>query len=354
MTASISPIHETRADQLRSMLVSIDALSPSLEANYLVQGWLGDGGFSVIYGKSNVGKTFVALDLAVHVASESDWQDRTVKGGAVVYVAAEGGAGIVNRLAAIKKAKPEIAIGADFFLLPMQLDLHGEEDADAFCEALPSRDLALIVIDTMARSMGSGDENSVRDVSQFIANLDKIRRRTGAHIMVVHHAGKEVSKGARGSSALLGAIDTEIEVVKGKIKCTKQRDMENSGEIYFRIQTVCLGEDSGGHLVSSAIVVNGDVPKESAKLLPPMTEVALNLLKDACRSEGVETRISEIQGTRLCVSLETWRRLFFELGLYEGRSESARRMAFKRAKDRLFEAQAIGVLGEWVWLNSGD
>ena len=85
-----------------------------------------------------------------------------------------------------------------------------------------------------------------------------------------------------------------------------------------------------------------------------MTEVALNLLKDACCSEGVETRISEIQDTRLCVSLETWRRSYFELGLNEGKSDSARKMAFKRAKDRLIEAHAIGVLGELVWVNSGD
>ena len=175
-----------RARSLQRHLTSYDEIEPCLENNYLVRGWLGKGALSILYGPSNSGKTFVATDLAVHVASGSEWRGNKVRSGLVIYVAGEGGDGIRNRFAAIRKERPTVQARAGLRLLSTNIDLFGPDDASALCSFMPSDEAALIVIDTMARSMGTGDENSARDVAQFVRNCDFIRKRTGAHVLIIH------------------------------------------------------------------------------------------------------------------------------------------------------------------------
>ena len=97
--------------------------------------------------------------------------------------------------AALKSARAHVTQNDNLLLLPAFVDLDGEQDAIAIVEAidrvLGGREPSLIVVDTMARSMGLGDENSSRDLGQFIANVGTIREITGAYVLVVHHSGKE-------------------------------------------------------------------------------------------------------------------------------------------------------------------
>lgn len=118
---------------------------------------------------------------------------------------------------------------------------------------------ALIVIDTMARVMGGANENEAPAISALMGNLELIRDRTGAHIMLIHHTGKDSSRGARGHSSLRAAVDTEIELTKGdlgliSVKATKQRDMIGGAEIEFDLRTITLGQDSDGDFVTSCVV----------------------------------------------------------------------------------------------------
>ncbi|PZO63517.1 MAG: hypothetical protein DI498_13285 [Paracoccus denitrificans] len=138
---------------------------------------MGRCGLSMLYGPSNSGKTFVALDIAMRVAAGTPWRGYKINGGAVLYIAAEGGAGVLNRLAALKQEYPQMA-SAPFTLSPAGLDLHGEGNAVAVCEIMPHAKLALIVVDTLARSMGEGDENTAKDVAQFVK---KLRHAAGGH-----------------------------------------------------------------------------------------------------------------------------------------------------------------------------
>ena len=73
-------------------------------------------------------------------------------------------------------------------------------------------EIALIVVDTLSRAMAGANENTSEDMSQFIKNCDILRNISNAHLMIVHHTGKDAAKGARGSSALKAALDTEIEL----------------------------------------------------------------------------------------------------------------------------------------------
>lgn len=230
----------------------------------LVKGLLDKGAFSVIYGRSNSGKTFVAMDLAFHIAAGMEWAKMPSPHGGVpvVYIAAEGGQGVKKRVAALMQTYPDSAAATQMALVLSNLDLFSPEgDTAAVVNACSQvaaecggQKVGLIVIDTLARAMAGGDENSAKDMGVLIANVDKVRAATGAHVMVIHHSGKDATKGARGSNALLGAVDTEIEIADNQIVVTKQRDLDKSFSSGFELKTVQLGVDGDGAPVTSCVI----------------------------------------------------------------------------------------------------
>jgi hypothetical protein len=121
-----------RVEYLRSQLRTPDRIEPALTAVYLVKGWLDRGAASVVYGESNVGKTFFALDLAMHVAAGLPWHGCRVAepAGSVLYIASEGGHGVRNRISAIRQERIELSSDR-FHLLPATVDLHASFDAPA-------------------------------------------------------------------------------------------------------------------------------------------------------------------------------------------------------------------------------
>lgn len=339
-----------RARSLQRHLTSYDEIEPCLENNYLVRGWLGKGALSILYGPSNSGKTFVATDLAVHVASGSEWRGNKVRSGLVIYVAGEGGDGIRNRFAAIRKERPTVQARAGLRLLSTNIDLFGPDDASALCSFMPSDEAALIVIDTMARSMGTGDENSARDVAQFVRNCDFIRKRTGAHVLIIHHSGKNAEAGARGSSALRAAVDTEIVISGRQISCAKQRDMEIPPNLYFDLQLVELGLDQEGDMVTSAVVVPAGAPAKEAKQLSGRDAVALHALDEVLKLSGAIRNNESLPQNRKVVEISEWRDRCRLNGLTNAdAAQDTRRKAFARAKERLLDSDHIRVWDRFVW-----
>ena len=129
-------------------------------------------------------------------------------------------------------------------------------------EAEKGEPIAMIVVDTLSRAMAGGDENGPTDMTSFIANLDALRDVTGAHIMIVHHSGKDTAKGARGHSSLRAATDTEIELqVEQGIRtatATKQRDLEPQEPIVFQLKVHELGKDEDGDPVTTCTIQPAD------------------------------------------------------------------------------------------------
>ncbi|MFI5411577.1 helicase RepA family protein [Kaistia sp. UC242_56] len=230
-----------------------DALT--ISAKPLVKGLLDQGAMSVLFGESNVGKSFVAMDLAQHIASGAPWAGMKTAGLPVVYIAAEGGGGVRKRAAALVSKYGDA--GERFRLLVSSVDLlHPDADLQpllATLHDLPEQP-GLIVIDTLARAMAGGDENSSTDMGALVKNLDKVRAVTSAHLLIVHHTGKDRSKGARGHSSLRAAVDTEIEVADGVISVTKQRDLDETWLSPFALDVVCLGVDEDGAPITSCTV----------------------------------------------------------------------------------------------------
>ncbi|MGX9352355.1 helicase RepA family protein [Shimia sp. W99] len=347
-------VHGRRAREIKRRLVDLSAIDAVLTDNYLLKGWLDRSCLSMLYGPSNAGKTFVALEIAMHIAAGKPWRGLRINGGPVLYIAAEGGAGILNRIAAIKRDRPDMA-DAQFYLLPLVLDLHGQRDARTVCAAMPCKKPALVVIDTLARSMGAGDENTAKDAAQFVRNCDLIREATGAHVMVIHHTGKDEERGARGSSALRAAVDNEIQVTaEWEIKSRKQRDQEPPDPLHFNLRSVTLGIDEDGDPVTSAVVDMAEPPKPERKPLSGKNEVAMQALYDALCDHG-ETRTGNLYPpNRRVVHVDKWREACDLHGLTSGTSESAGRQAFKRAKDKLMDLNEVRQHGDHVWRVQDD
>jgi hypothetical protein len=347
-------VHERRAGEIKRRLVSLTSIDAVLTSNYMVKGWLDRNCLSMLYGPSNAGKTFVALDIAMHIAAGESWRGLRVNGGPVLYIAAEGGAGIRNRLAAIKRERPEMA-SAPFTLLPVGVDLHGKGDALAICKIMPYEAPALVVVDTLARSMGAGDENTAKDAAMFVRNCDLIREATGAHVMVIHHTGKDEDRGARGSSALRAAVDNEIQVTsEWAILSRKQRDQEPPEPLHFKLRSVTLGMDEDGEPVTSAVVDATDAPTPMRKPLGGKNEVAMQALYDALRDHGTTKSGNTWPANRKLVEVDHWRVACGVHGLTTGVSDSAARTAFMRAKTKLIDLDQVRECGGFVWRAQDD
>lgn len=249
----------------------------------LIKGLLDCGAMSVLYGASNVGKTFVALDLAFHVAAGLPWRGRSTTKAAVVYVAAEAGRGIHRRVAALRQHyAAEIAAleargeSVTLSIVPCPIDLRDDKgDTEALIGLIKAAAAAmgaepgLVFIDTLSRAIAGGDENSSVDMGAFVKHADRLRGATKAHTSVVHHSGKDTSKGARGHSLLRAAADTEIEIADGRIEVTKQREMEGGQVIGFRLKEVILGADPDGDIITSCVLAERVVDDDG---LPALTE----------------------------------------------------------------------------------
>jgi hypothetical protein len=239
---------------------------PILEANYLIKSWLGFGQMSVMYGPSNVGKSFAALDMSWHVASDAMWHGFRCHGGPVLYLATEGGSTFHNRIYALAQQYERTDV--PLYVRPSPVDLLRPDADMAKLVALvgeikeaSGKDVVMIVVDTVSRAMAGGNENGPEDMTSFIANIDALRAATKAHCMLVHHSGKDVAQGARGHSSLRAATDTEIEMEVSKedglrfARATKQRDMETGAEFAFRLDVKDLGFDQDGDAVTTCTIL---------------------------------------------------------------------------------------------------
>lgn len=247
-----------RAQALLTAIRPAMEITPDLTNRYLIKGWLDRGAVSLLYGPSNTGKSFLALDMAHHVAKGLEWGGKRVRKGRVLYVAAEGGSTFKNRVAALDS--PEFLVLNHAFTLAGQGNQAGElAETVQHLAATGGAPFDLIIFDTLSRVMGNLDENTAPAIAELVRGVDLLRRATGAHVMIVHHTGKEAAKGARGHSALRAAIDTEIELSRDDIgeitaELTKQRDAATGARFSFHLNLVELGRDEDGDMVTTCTV----------------------------------------------------------------------------------------------------
>jgi RecA-family ATPase len=229
---------------------TIDELLRLKPPSWLIEGIIPEGGLTALYGNPGDGKSFIALDMALAIASGRPWQGHPTKKGYVVYISAEGGGGIGKRVGAWLthaeiKPKDYRQFLTNFITAAIRIHPDSEDlgavlsetfDHPDYQEALGDvldaeepRPPLFIVVDTLARCF-EGDENQQEDMGNFIKGLDTLRETHDATILVVHHTGKHGIE-ERGSSAFRGACDMMMLVERNEdnalsLSCTKQKDYE--------------------------------------------------------------------------------------------------------------------------------
>jgi len=336
-----------------------DDITAVTSSDDFVEGLLGAGQLSVLYGPSNCGKTFFMNDLCLHVAMGKTWRGREIDAGGVLYVAAEGAYGIRNRIAAYKQHY-NLESGIPLTILPSTINmLDTDQDVAKLIRTIQAKaqdlgNIQLIVLDTLARVM-TGNENAAEDMGMLVINCDRISQTTGAHVCLIHHSGKDESKGSRGSSSLRAACSTEIEIRKaGDVSVatvTKQREMEIEGEFGFRLEVVEIGTNDRGKKITSCVVVETDASQPDRKKRNPRGANQKILLK-AMRNLGASGELIDhnIQGLPVtCKGLPVEQ--FYEHAKGKISCDNRhKRSRFNDAISSLVADEFLGLESEFLWL----
>lgn len=234
--------------------------------SWLIKAVLPKAELGILFGASGSGKTFVALDLAFAIARGVAWRGRRTVRGRVVVIAAEGGSGLGKRGEAY-------AIHHGFDLETMQ-DLHvitaapnfldDDDISQVIAEIRNLGSVDMVVIDTLAQVTPGANENTSEDMGRALRNINLLHEAIGAMNLVVHHAGKDLSKGSRGWSGLKAAADVQIEVLRHEngdreIIIEKMKDGEDGVRYPFKLEVIDVGIDYDGDIITSCVAVETEL-----------------------------------------------------------------------------------------------
>ena len=182
-----------------------------------------------------------------------------------------------------------------------------------------ANEVSLIIVDTLARSFGAGNENAPQDMGEFIQACDDLMHEFGATVLIVHHTGKDSTAGPRGHSALFGALDTVMSMKKlgdtdVQLICDKQKDAREFERMQFCFVTLG-GEDDTPVLQLVPTALRNNTPR-----LGKNEQLAMDTFYEATNGRPSQCRLH----------LEDWRPVF--LKRHTGDTDKAKNDAFSRAR----------------------
>lgn len=313
---------ESAPDRKFRLLPTADILRRLGPISWRVKGFLETDTTGVIFGDPGSFKSFLALDMAFHIAAGKDWHGAEVEQGPVIYIAGEGHNGLARRYAAWGVANGVNLADVPLYTSNRATDLYNADTANMVAETVSEMAEtvgapAVIVIDTLAKNF-TGDENSAADIGQFISNIDQLLRQPfGATVIVVHHTGHGAKDRGRGSAAMKGGVDFEYLVekpddkIRARLKNTRMKDGPDGHETWFEGREVAVAEFDG-EVVESLVFdkceapVRGEapLPKKQAALFELITQEAPVARKTLC---GIAL------DTHVCVSAGAFRSALDEL-----------------------------------------
>jgi hypothetical protein len=343
-------------------LIAWDAVQ-DIPVRWLVEGLIPTQGFCALYGKPGSYKSFVALYLAAMIATGAQAFGRPTEAGDIVYLMGEGGAGLKPRRDALIQHYG-LSPGVRVHFIRAQLNLRSTDaDGTAMIQAVQAQGLkpALLIIDTLAKAFGAGNENASEDMGAFILQCGRIQDELQTAVLIVHHSGKDEARGQRGHSSLLGACDAELEVVKvsaedspervGQLTVTKQKDGEDGIRLGYKMQTVALGAidlDIKSLVVEPMLDEEMAARKKRPKAPTGNQKALLEALEIALNEAGQSVGLEQIPRAARCVRLSMWRQYFYQISPQE---DETKRKTWNRASQQLKDGGTISIWGEWVWRN---
>ena len=351
---------------------------PGPELRFIIDDLFTENEKSVIAGASMSGKSFLAIAAAMAIATGTPLFGKEVLlPGLVVYQAGEGARGIKKRLRAYRKHFGlDPAANIPFELLQSPIDLYrAEADTGPLIEEInwiardyPESPLRLVVIDTLATATGGADENSGKDMGAVMANIDRIRRETGAAVLLVHHMNANGNK-LRGHTSIFANTDQVLSVELDEAtkirtaRLTKQKDEESGAGIKFELMRVVLGQRPDGKEVSSCVCLAvGEKDADRAARAAGMFDlrggnraVLFGALVEAVNRKGMAAPSGvRAPGWASCVHLDDWReearrKYHRKDGQTDAQVADTVRKAVKEAAARFEQWNLVEVDNEYVW-----
>ncbi|MFC3206860.1 AAA family ATPase [Aquamicrobium soli] len=324
----------------------------------IVKGVLGEREFTTLSGLPGTGKSVIVTDMACHIAAGMEWHGRKIKRGLVVYVAAERKKLTERRMMAFRKYHkvhdvPLLVVGG-------RLDFtRNLDDAKALISLVKEAEIetgqpcVLIIIDTLTRVFGAGDQNASKDMVKFVQSCDEMLASTQAHVLAIHHTAWSGERG-KGAIDLDGAVDASFMVKKdhGKYKlvCDGTNDGEEGDILAFTMESVEIGVDEDGEPTTAPVVVKSveTKMKTSAEAQKGKNARGLEILVELLNRDGVDPESPGYPEGAMVVELEAWKNAIYE-DAGETMSMPAKNKRWHRIKKELQDEGAIDFNATWVW-----
>lgn len=214
---------------------------------WLLRGKVVQGGLTAIYSEPGLGKSFVAIDMGIAaVLGETWWGEQFPANSRVLYVAAERHREVADRVkAACVKRGVNIKQLANFTIVAAPRPAQVTADLLDLIEVTQKLEPTLIIFDTFARMTLDSDENSTKDMGRLVENFLQVVNAAGEQCsgVIVHHAGKDKSKGMRGNTALLGALDAVLKLEKSGRYLRLSVEKINAAETPLPARFEIVGQD---------------------------------------------------------------------------------------------------------------
>lgn len=232
-------------------------------------------------------KTFISLDLAAHVAAGRAWMGREVKQGPVLYLLAEGVGGLGKRVRAWEQRNGPMAAGMHFLTVPVQAA--DQDQWNALVDLVRQLRPVLVVLDTQARLTVGLKENDNTEMGMFVHAVGKLRRAAGGCVLVVHHLGRG-GQDARGASAIDGAQDSELKIVRtadkrAVLETDKQRHLPDDVRVELELFE-CELDDGTSSLVVGPPLTSARVEKPWREGMPENQGLILDILHEQFSERG--------------------------------------------------------------------
>jgi len=314
-----------------------------------------------LYGKPGTYKSFVATYAGTNISLGLPIFGKETVQGDVVYIAGEGGAGLKRRMDANRKRHnlPEVE---RLFFLKGQLNMRSKvDDVAGLIKEIKTNQIkpVLIIIDTLARAFAGGNENSSEDMGAFIAMVDLLQQATDSAVLLVHHSGKDEARGQRGHSSLLGAVDTELELLKmpeddslhriGQLTIKKQKDGEDGLKFLFHMELIALSDiDPENASLALVPIDKNTLPQKGFRMKLSLSEInAVELLKKVYATETKIVLDENIPKNAEVMSIPLWYRYFSDTDNYKDNNSA--RAAFNRIKKALKNKNIINLYENYCW-----
>jgi hypothetical protein len=306
--------------------------------DWLIEDVLEAGTLSAIVGPSGSCKSFVALDMALSIASGQAYNGKPVKRGTVLFCAGEGKLGITRRVEAWCRHNEVYRHGLPFYVSEKAILMHDASMLEKVRkEAAEIGNVSLIMIDTLSRSFGGHNENNPQDMGAFVRECDGLKDLLNCTVTVVHHTGHGAADRARGHSSFYAALDSEI-LTKNvddhniQISSTKMKDAEPFKTMQFLKVLIPLGEN-----VDSLVLQ-----------LVPTREKKTSLTGNQQLGFVTYTEATKGQEAASKLHLDEWRPLFY--ARHTGDNAASKKDAFRRVRNDLVDKGFLSVKDDYYTL----